>query len=99
MIDGHDASALFRFVALIAWIVVACFMVRGALSAVFRGQSEINLLALGRFTTAVVFTGYYIRLIYAIDEPWLWTMLHVLSAANAVYIILMARAFRGAPNE
>ena len=81
------------------WGVVMLYMAKGAWSAAFGKSRRYDPWRLVSFTTAFMMAGFSIRWLLVPDIIILWQLLYVLSAADAVYIIIVARAYGRGPSE
>lgn len=83
-----------RILATVAWGLLALYMLPGAWSAA-RGRDTRrgDPMRLGVFATALVMIGFNLRWLFAPDSMLIWQMLYLLSAGDAVFIALLARAY------
>ena len=81
----------------IIWAVVMAYMLPGAWGAAFHKCRRNDPIRLVFFATAFMMAGFSLRWIIAPDLIIVWKLLYVLSAAIAVYTIIVARAYGRGP--
>lgn len=83
-----------RVLNLILWLAVIVYMAPGAYAAATgNGVRRGDPMRLGCLVTAIVMAGFNARWLLFPDSTTLWAMLYVLSAADAVYIAILARTY------
>lgn len=89
---------MLRVIALICWAGVVIFMFRGAAAAALsRNMRRGDPMRLACFATAIVNAGFSARWLMAADNELIWKLLYVLSAAAAIYIIVLGRRYGRGP--
>ena len=89
---------MLRLVALIAWGAMFAFMAPGAFSVMRRTHMRRgDPMRLACATTAIVFMGYQLRFLILPDNESLRYLLHVASAANAVFVVRLGVAYGRGP--
>lgn len=87
-----------RILNCIVWAAVFIYMAGGAWSAASgRDLRRGDPMRLACCATAFVMIGFNVRWLFAADNMLLWRALYVLSAALAVYIIVLGRAYGRGP--
>ena len=88
-----------RILLIIAWSAVVAFMASGAWASVTRrAVRRGDPMRLACFVTALLFIGYSLRALIAPASDWAWQALHLLSAADAVFIVALGRAYGRGPH-
>lgn len=81
------------------WGALFAYTVRGAWRAAWGRTSYRNdPIYLAAATTSLMMAGFSLRWLIAPDNLWAWQMLYGLSAANALYIAALVRAYGRGPN-
>lgn len=81
-----------------AWGIVLVYMLPGAWNAAFGGPRLHDPWRLVCFSTALMMAGFSVRWLLAPDNMLLWQALYVLSAADAAYVVVVARAYGRGPS-
>ena len=79
------------------WGAVMLYMAPDAWRAAFRKSHQFDPMRMAFFTTAFLMTCFPLRWLLAPDNTTLWALLYALSAADAVYIIVVARLYGRGP--
>lgn len=88
-----------RIALLITWSTVAAFMATGAWCAMTRrGVRRGDPMRLACFVTALIFIGYSLRALLAPSSDLAWQSLHLLSMADAGFIIALGHAYGRGPH-
>lgn len=83
-----------------AWGAVMLYMAPDAWRAAFRPSRQFDSMRMAFFATAFLMTCFPLRWLFAPDNTALWALLYALSAADAIYVIVVARTFgRGSENK
>jgi hypothetical protein len=79
---------------LVSWTAVIVYMAPAAWAASFgRNPRRGDPMRLACFSTAVMMAGFSLRWLLAPTNVLLWQILYVLSSVDAVYILMLARAY------
>ncbi len=83
-----------RIINVVIWGALLLYLLPGAWSAVHgKAVRRGDPMRLGCVATAFVMLGFFLRWLLAPESDLLWQALHILSAADAVYIWFLARAY------
>ena len=96
--DGGVMSFLWA-INIAAWGAVMLYMAPDAWRASFRKSHQFDPLRMAFFATAFLLMCMPMRWLFAPDNTALWALLYGLSAADAIYVIIVARAIGRGPSN
>ncbi|MFS0771027.1 hypothetical protein [Sphingomonas sp. 1P08PE] len=88
-----DLLTCLRLLNVASWGAALIYVLPGASAAVFGPARRGDPMRLGCATTAIVMLGFVLRWLVMPDSEAAWAALYALGAADAVFIIALARSY------
>lgn len=83
-----------RIINLIVWLSLAVYMLPAVISSFCGVNTRYgDPMRVAVFATCLVIAGFSLRWLIAPENEAMWRVLYILSAADALYIALLARTY------